>query len=792
MNGLEQILQLALLTLSAATAIFAFLQVRSRLRRFDGELYTVAAPPDAGSPEHFFLALHGLLRPPLRRLLFGQPWVSLELVGRAGQVQFQVWIPAGERPFVESLLRAAYPGVELKPAARLRHDVGGREDRDGDGQVGDREAHRTGPGHEHQAHADVRLARGNYLPIQTAFEGEPLASVFWTLARAQGSDTISLQLLVKPKSSTWQTAAHVVAQGLRDGERGLRGALFGIPRDAQPTQLERDRAKAIEDKAAVLAFDCVLRVEATAGRPQQAREFLRSVAASLRPFAAQNSFDFRSVFLVRQFRELFQFRQFPPFGSFILNARELAALWHLPSEAPPQLAVIRAPKLAPPPGVGDGERVIGVTTWADESVPVRLSVADSRHHLALLGATGTGKTTAMLNLAEQDIRAGRGVGILDPKGDLVQGLAGRIPRERIGDVVLITPDEADLTVGINPLEVGPGDDPYLIAENTLTIFKRIYERFWGMRTDDILKSALLTLLRQPNSTLAHIPLLLTDGNFRRRMTADLKDPVGLDSFWQWFERLTEAQRGEAIGPVLNKLRDFLVRPRLRRLLCQPRSTVDLRRVVDGGQILLADLSTGRWGESTAQLIGSFLIAKLWQAVLARSSVSEDKRRDFFLFIDEFQHFQGIAGPFADALAQARSLRLSLTVANQHLGQLPRDLREAISSNARSRVVFQCGQDDAAYLAREFAPLDATALMSLPRFEMAVRLAIGGQTSPAFTARTLPPAAAEDPRRAREVAATSLSRYGRHVAVVDRELQTTLAPMGEPELPAFGVGRRPRR
>jgi len=598
MNGLEQLIQLAVLALSAAAASFAVLSIRSRLRRFDGELYTVSAPPSAGSPLHLFESLHGLLRPGLRRLVDGQPWLSLELVGRAGQVQFQIWIPTGERPFVESLLRAAYPGVELKPAERLRHDVAHGDVRDGQGDVRDGEAHRAGPDHGHQAHADVRLARGNYLPIQTAFESEPLSSLFWTLARAEGSESITLQLLIKPKSSAWSIAAHLTAQALRDGERGLRGIIFGIPRRAEPSQHERDRAKAIEDKSASLGFDCALRVVATAERSEQAREFLRSVAASLRPFAGANSFEFGRVWRASPFLERFRLRQFPPLGSFVLNVRELAALWHFPLEAPPHLAVIRAPKLPPPSGVSDGMRQIGISTWADAGVPVRLSLPDSRHHLHLLGATGTGKTTVMGNLAVQDIVAGRGVGLLDPKGDLAHAVLARIPRRRMDDVVLISPDASDLTLGINPLEVGPGDDRDLIAENTLTIFKRIYERYWGMRTDDILKSAILTLLRQPNSTLAHIPLLLTDASFRQRIVGDLDDPIGLGSFWQWYEKLSEAQRGEAIGPVLNKLRDFLVRPRLRRLLCQPRSTVDLRKVVDGGQILVADLSVGRWGEST--------------------------------------------------------------------------------------------------------------------------------------------------------------------------------------------------
>src|SRR5205823_9353 len=189
-----------------------------------------------------------------------------------------------------------------------------------------------------------------------------------------------------------------------------------------------------------------------------------------------------------------------------------------------------------------------------------------------------------------------------------------------------------------------------------------------------------------------------------------------------------------VGPVLNKLRDFLVRPRLRRLLCQVRSTVRLQDVVDGRKILLADLSVGRWGESASELAGSFLMATLWQAVLARSSRPEHERADFFLYVDEFQKFQGVAMPFGDALAQARSLRLALTLANQSLTQLSKELRDAVASNARSRLVFQCAQEDAGPLAKGFAPLDASALESLPRFEMAARLAIDGTTSSGFTLR----------------------------------------------------------
>jgi hypothetical protein len=625
------------------------------------------------------------------------------------------------------------------------------------------------------------------VPIRTVFPADPFGGVLSALAAAHDQESITLQLLVRPRSSGWQVRAKLHAQRLRDGHGSSLRLASAAHRRA--THSEREQAAAIEGKAASPGFDCELRVLAAGDRDGRARQHLRAIGASLRPYDSTNSLRLRVARPTARFARRFFSRTFVGHECFILTPAELAAIWHLPTEAQPYVETIRSPKLPPPAGVSRGDRLLGRSNWRGDDRPVGLSIADSRHHLHLLGPTGTGKSTAMLNLAAQDIAAGRGVGVLDPKGDLVHELLARIPRERMDDVILIAPDDNDLVVGINPLECASTDDPDLVAENTLTIFKRIYERSWGMRTDDILKAALFTLLRRPGSTLAHIPLLLTNAPFRTRILRDVQDPLGLDQFWRWFGQLSEAQRTEAIGPVLNKLRDFLIRPRLRRLLCQSSTKVDLRRVVDRGQILLADLSVGRWGATPSALIGSFLIAKLWQAVLARSGTPEEDRPDFFLFIDEFQQFLGIAGPFADALAQARSLHLSLTIANQHLGQLSADLREAIISNARSRAVFQCGQGDARALAHQFAPLDAAALMALPRFAMAARLSIGGQISDPFTLRTLAPAPVTDRAVAAAVKAASLRRYGRPAADIDRELKASLGTtIDQEDAPDIDVGR----
>ncbi len=737
-----------------------------------GWLFEVVAPEGGGAPEQFFVALHGLLRPWLQRTLHGQPWVGFELWGSRGQVRFGVWIPQGQEPLVEHLLRAAYPGVELRPIVS-------------DPLIA--------PARGALALARVRLDRISSLPIRTDVDGDSLASLLSTLARPRGEERLHVSLLTRPSPSGWQSVARDRAHRLRSGRpvpRPLGTKRRGASERRPPTPWELEQAGLIEEKARHLGFDCALRVVAVAEDDVRARAFLRDVAASFRTFHGANSFRFRSVLRKAAFLASAQDRRFPASGAFLLTAPELAALWHMPDVAPHHVETIRAPKLPPPPATPTTGRVIGTATYPGHERPVAITAADARRHVHVLGPTGSGKSTLLLNLALQDLEAGRGVAVIDPKGDLVESILQRFPRRRLGEAVLIAPDEADVSIGINPLEWSDAEERDLIAENALAIFKRIYERYWGPRTDDILKAALLTLLSRPDATICHIPVLLSDARFRKNLLREIDDPIGLAPFWRWFEGLTEAQRAEYSAPLNNKLRDFLVRPRVRRLLCQRRSTVDLETLLDSGGVLLANLSTGRWGDQTASLLGSFLVAKIWQAVRHRARIPEDERRDFSLYVDEFQQFLGIAGPFADALAQARSFRLAMTLANQHLGQLPRDIVEALSSNARTRIAFQCGQDDARYLAREFAPLDALALQSLPRFEMAVRLSIDGETSRPFTARTLPPPPAADADVSQAVASASRTRFGRPAQEVDDELRQLLEPDAPPR-PPHGAGRTPR-
>lgn len=759
---LERLALVLVVSIALTSLAVAVVGVRARTRSFSGQPYRVAAPPSGASAEAFFVGVHGLLRPPVERVVAGQAPVGLELAARSGEVHLQLWVADRDRDAVAALLRASYPGAVMTPAV-LPVSLAA----------------------VFVSEARLHLREHGTLPLRTDFDGEPLAAVVSALAAIDPSDAATLRILATPRPDGWRARARRRAE-LTRGNESRTGASTASAR--RVTVHERQLAAAMDKKAASPGFDCALRITAESTSATRRRDAMQALRAAVHRFDALNGFVVGRISNGSRLPPLADRPRLPAFRSTLLTAPELAALWHVPAAALPRLIVVHALRLPPPHGAVDGARPLGRSTWADEGLPVGLSVADSRHHLHLLGPTGTGKTTVLLNLAAQDIAAGRGVAVLDPKGDLIDGLLGRIPPSRLNDVVLITPAGGGLHVGINPLEVGPLDDVDLIADNIVTIFRRIYESSWGMRTDDILKSAILTLLRRPDATLAQIPLLLTDETFRQRIVGAARDPLALDSFWLWFNKLSEYKRTDVIGPVMNKLRDFLLRPPLRRVLCQPRSTVDLRTVVDSGQILLADLSVGRWGDTTSALLGSFLVAKLWQAILARSAQPEAERRDFFLFIDEFQHFLGISGPFGDALAEARSLRLSLTIANQHLGQLPRELRDAVTSNARSRGVFQCGTDDAAALAREFAPLDAATLLALPRYEMALRLSIEGRTSEPFTVRTEPPTRAADPAVAAAVTAAALARYGRPAEELDAELRATLVAAVPPPRRQVGVGR----
>ncbi len=454
-----------------------------------------------------------------------------------------------------------------------------------------------------------------------------------------------------------------------------------------------------------------------------------------------------------------------------LNSAELAGLLALPIGGVnlPGLQLGGCRPLAPDASIARTGRVVADSSYPGLATrPLAISVADSLQHLHLIGPTGVGKSTLIQNLVIQDIEAGRGVIVIDPKADLVSDLVDRIPDHRRDDVIIVDPTDDERPVGVNLL-AGGAEAPELVAEQVLGTFHRLYASSWGPRTDDILRAALLTLVGVPGMTLAEVPLLLTSAAFRRDIVGRIDDPIGLGPFWAGFEALSEAERAQQTGPALNKLRSVLVRPRLRNVLGQSQPLLDFDEVLSEGRILLVPLSKGLLGEDAAALLGSLLIARLWQAVQRRARMPKESRRPVFLFVDEFQDYVALPTPIPDLLAQARALGLGLTLAHQNLGQLTPEVREAVLANARSRVIFQPSASDARRLAQEVAPyLGAKDLQGLGAHEVVVTLSVGSRAAPPATGITrLAPPTTSDGAAIRE---RSRQRYGRDRADIEADMR----------------------
>ena len=420
-----------------------------------------------------------------------------------------------------------------------------------------------------------------------------------------------------------------------------------------------------------------------------------------------------------------------------------------------------------------------------------ISIGDALYHTVLLGPTGAGKSTALAHLALADIHAGRGVLLIDPKTDLVADILARIPEQRRDDVVVIDPTSSR-PVGINPLAraqttrgalssgggvPGGGASPELVADTVLATLKGVFAESWGVRVEQVLSAALVTLARTPGATLVDLPLLLTNAAYRQRlMAASGADPLGTGQFWAAYEALSEAQRQQWVGPVLTRLQPFLIRPHLRATLGQAAPSFDLGEVFTRRRIVLVSLNKGVLGAESARLLGSLLVGQLWPLILARAVVEPSRRHVVSVFIDEVQDYLSLPGSLADALAQARSLGAAFHLAHQYRGQLPAALKAGIDANARNKIIFSLSAADAAELARQAIDLEAADFQLLPRFGVYARTMHHGRENPWCHATTLPPTPpAQD---ALALRAASQARYGQDTTQIEATLLARIGQNGE--------------
>jgi hypothetical protein len=379
--------------------------------------------------------------------------------------------------------------------------------------------------------------------------------------------------------------------------------------------------------------------------------------------------------------------------------------------------------------------VLGIREeWGKEN-PFVLLPHDRRHHLYAIGKSGTGKTTLLHNLIIQDIHAGHGVGVIDPHGDLATELLDYIPRHRVEDVVYFNPADLEHPVGLNLLGNTPSDSRHLVASGVVGAFKSIWPNFWGPRMEYILYAAVSALMDCDNVSLLGIQRMLSDSRYRAWVIRQIKDPM-VRAFWvNEFEGYPRSFQQEAVAPIQNKVGQLLMSPHLRNILGQIRSRIDARFMMDNGRIFIADVSKGKLGADKANLLGALLVTQFSVAAMSRSNVPESERRDFHLYVDEFQSFA--SDSFVSILSEARKYRLCLTLSHQYTDQVRPEIRDAVFGNVGSMVVFRVGQSDADLLEREFGgAYPSSRFVDLDNHEVCAKLLIDGRYGEPFTGRTL--------------------------------------------------------
>jgi hypothetical protein len=462
--------------------------------------------------------------------------------------------------------------------------------------------------------------------------------------------------------------------------------------------------------------------------------------------------------------------------AFPLSAEGAGHLFHVPAAGLPFLHREGSRQSSPPPAspLSETEESLEITLGEalspEGAVPFGMSREARRLHAYVVGKTGTGKSTLLAHLVRQDMEAGRGFALLDPHGDLAESVLAFVPPSRREEVIYLNPQDAAWPVGFNPLRCATPEDRPLVASSVLSILKRLYGEFWGPRMEHILKHSLLALLETPNPSFLDVPRLLTDPAFRHQALRFVRDPVVRAFFRNEFDRYDPRFRTEATASILNKIGSYMASSHVRNVVGQADASLDLRRVMDEGKVLIANLAMGRIGEENAALLGGLLVTGLHLAALSRKDLPEEARRDFCLYADEFQHFAGDA--FPSVLSEARKFRLSLVLSHQYLTQVPSGLMEAVFGNVGSLAVFRVGTGDAPRLARELAPsFDAEDLLALPNYRFCFRTLQGGAPLSAFSARTLPfPVGETDPSAVLEA---SRRRWGKPKAAVEIEIADRL-------------------
>lgn len=689
--------------------------------------------------EQMFASLHGLLTIPTPGLLKAakRERLSFEIAVRQKRIGFYVWVPNYLKSYVEEQIYAQYPTVHIS-------------------EVEDYALFREDDTHTVQLVTELKFTANDALPIKTfqSFEVDPLAAITATLAKFGEDEEGWLQLLIKPAAGNWHKNSERYISRTKGGggttTTGLMSALWKPPETKTEApklaDYEQTRISAAEEKSQKLAFETQLRIVYRGNSGLQTGQLqMQSIIASYKQFNSTylNGFETKRIaddqFLVAHYRS----REFNKIG-FVCNIEEVASLYHLPhtnvetpfilwstsqtAEPPANLPIVT-------PDSHDKLSPIAATNFRGHNTMFGLPRSDRGRHLYIIGQTGTGKSGMLELLTISDIYSPHGFAVIDPHGDYAQAILKRIPAERAADVVYFNPADTDFPMGFNPLEVY---DPKLkthTSSELIGVVKRMFENSWGPRLEYILRYSILALLDYPNSTMLDITRILTEKAFRNDVLKYVLDPVVRNFFTVEFASWNERFMTEAIAPILNKVGAFTANPLVRNIIGQPKSSFNVRQIMDERKILIVNLSRGLVGEDNAALLGALLVTKVQMAAMSRADIPPEQRTPFYLYVDEFQNFA--TDSFATILSEARKYGLNLTVANQYTAQMLPEVKDAVFGNVGSIICFRTSADDAKGMLKYFEPkFTDYDMVHMHNRHFAISMTIEGEKVPAFSAISL--------------------------------------------------------
>lgn len=414
------------------------------------------------------------------------------------------------------------------------------------------------------------------------------------------------------------------------------------------------------------------------------------------------------------------------------------------------------------------KNIFAETNFRKQAVRFGIKTDDRRRHMYVIGKSGSGKTNLLETMAINDILAGKGLGIIDPHGEFAEKMLLFIPKERLNDVIYFNPSDINFPVAFNPLEQVSSEFRHLVASGIMGVFKKIWVDMWSARMEYILNNTLLALLEYPDATILGVMRMFSDPEYRKVIVAGLKDPV-IKGFWvNEYARYSQKFETEAVAAIQNKIGQFVSNPLIRNIIGQPRSSIDMRKIMDGKKILIANLSKGKMGEDNSRLLGAMMITRIQLAAMSRVDIPENQRNDFFLYVDEFQNFA--TDSFASILSEARKYRLSLILAHQYIEQLDEQVQPAVFGNVGTLACFRVGGPDAEFLEKEFMPeFEGTDLVNLEKYNIYLKLLIDGMAGRPFSATVLPPRPTPNPNFVDEIIETSRKHYSLPKSVVEEKI-----------------------